>query len=181
MAVEWSVQGKAKFSDSMNSDELDAFIDDVLVGGLGEGFGTIGTTGTIPSRTSGNTPNMGNATSTRTSATNADGTTNVKFNNKGQLELDDEEELSPESIATLKAAGIDVKESGYQMNPELAKIIAGNKRAVEYFKQSGELSADLETDLHYYYYDKLSYKAQRDSDDDGEIAELFAEDLGIDS
>ena len=252
------------FSDSMNSDELDAFIDDVLVGGLGEGFGTIGTVGTISSK-GGNTPNLGNATSTRTSATNADGTTNVKFNNQGQLELDDEEELSPDSIATLKAAGIDVKEgagsttatldavfnehdfyrlehiwpaleagdkqealrqinhylnkgknrawwgdlkaldikinpndvensqvmwskpvqggvaeSGYQMNPELAKIIAGNKRAVEYFKQSGELSADLETDLHYYYYDKLSYKAQRDSDDDGEIAELFAEDLGID-
>jgi len=167
------------FSDSMNSDELDAFIDDVLVGGLGEGFGTIGTVGTISSK-GGNTPNLGNATSTRTSATNADGTTNVKFNNQGQLELDDEEELSPDSIATLKAAGIDVKESGYQMNPELAKIIAGNKRAVEYFKQSGELSADLETDLHYYYYDKLSGKAQRDSDDDGEIAELFAEDLGID-
>lgn len=167
------------FSDSMNSDELDAFIDDVLVGGLGEGFGTIGTVGTISSK-GGNTPNLGNATSTRTSATNADGTTNVKFNNKGQLELDDEEELSPDSIATLKAAGIDVKESGYQMNPELAKIIAGNKRAVEYFKQSGELSADLETDLHYYYYDKLSGKAQRDADDDGEIAELFAEDLGID-
>jgi hypothetical protein len=147
---------------------------------VGEGFGTIGTTGTIPSRTGGNTPNLGNATSTRSSASNADGTTNVKFNSQGQLELDDEEELSPDSIATLKAAGIDVKEAEYRMDPELEKIIAGNKRAVEYFKQSGELTAELETDLHYHYYDRLSIQAQRDADDDGEIAELFAEDLGID-
>lgn len=232
--------------------------------GIAEGFGTIGTVGTISSK-GGNTPNLGNATSTRSGATNADGTTNVKFNNQGQLELDDDEELAPDSIATLKAAGIDVKEgagsatatldavfnehdfyqlehiwpaleagdkeealrqinhylrkgknrawwgdlqaldikidsndvensqvmwskpvqqgvveSGYQMNPELAKIIAANKQAVEHFKTGGELSPELEADLHYYYYDKLSGQAQRDADDNGEIAELFAEDLGID-
>jgi hypothetical protein len=145
-------------------------------------IGTVGTVGTISSKgTTGNTPNMGNATSTQQkSATNADGTTNVKFDQNGQLELDDNEELSADSIATLKAAGVEVKESGYQMDPDLAKIIAANKDAVEHFKAGGELSQDLETDLHYHYYDRLSGKAQRDADDDGEIGQLFAEDLGID-
>lgn len=153
--------------------------------GVMEGFGTIGTVGkigTIGSKgPTGNTPNMGNATSTQQrSATNADGTTNVKFNQNGQLELDDNEALDDDSVATLKAAGIDVKESGYQMNPDLAKIIAANEADVEQFKQTGELSSNLEIDLHYHYFDRLSPQAQRDADDEGEIASLFAEDLGID-
>jgi hypothetical protein len=149
---------------------------------VSEGFGSIGTTGTIPSRAGGNTPNMGNATSSapKPQFDKTGGTTNVTFNKNGQLELDDEEELDDESIATLQAAGIEVKEAEYRMDPQLARIIANNKEAVEHFKAGGELSQALETDLHYHYYDRLSYQAQRDADDDNEIGELFAEDLGID-
>jgi len=65
------------------------------------------------------------------------------------------------------------------MTDDLQKIIAGNLEAVEHFKKGGELSAGLETDLHCYYYNKLSFKAQRDADDDGEIGQLFAEELGV--
>ena len=150
---------------------------------LGEGFGTIGTTGTISTRTgNGNIPNMGNATSSapKPQFDKTGGTTNLTFNKNGQLELGDEEELDDDSIATLRQAGIEVKEAEYRMDPELAKIIASNKEAVEHFKAGGELSQDLETDLHYHYYDRLSGRAQRDADDDGEIEQLFAEDLGID-
>lgn len=148
-----------------------------------EGFSTIGTTGTIPTRTgNGNIPNMGNATSSapKPQFNKTGGTTNVTFNKNGQLELDDEESLDDDSIATLRQAGIEVKEGGYQMDPQLARIIANNKEAVEHFKAGGELSHDLVTDLHFHYYDRLSGKAQRDADDDGEIDQLFAEDLGID-
>ena len=151
--------------------------------GLGEGFGTIGTTGTISTRTgNGNIPNMGNSSSSapKPQFDKTGGTTNVTFNKNGQLELDDDEELGDENIATLRQAGIEVKEAEYRMDPELAKIIAGNKEAVEHFKAGGELSQDLETDLHFHYYNRLSYKAQRDADDDNEIGLLFAEDLGID-
>jgi len=151
--------------------------------GLGEGFGTIGTTGTIPTRTgNGNIPNMGNSSSSapKTQFDKTGGTTNVTFNKNGQLELDDDEELGDENIATLRQAGIEVKEAEYRMDPELAKIIAGHKQDVEHFKAGGELSQDLETALHYHYYDRLSGQAQRDADDDGEIGQLFAEDLGID-
>ena len=151
--------------------------------GLGEGFGTIGTTGTISTRTgNGNIPNMGNSTSSapKPQFDKTGGTTNVTFNKNGQLELDDDEELGDENIATLRQAGIEVKEAEYRMDPELAKIIASNKEAVEHFKAGGELSQGLETDLHYHYYDQLSYNAQRDADDDNEIGQLFAEDLGID-
>ena len=150
---------------------------------IGEGFGTIGTTGTISTRTgNGNIPNMGNSTSSapKPQFDKTGGTTNVTFNKNGQLELDDDEELGDENIATLRQAGIEVKEAEYRMDPQLARIIANNKEAVEHFKAGGELSQDLETDLHYHYYDRLSYNAQRDADDDNEIGELFAEDLGID-
>lgn len=151
--------------------------------GLGEGFGTIGTTGTISTRTgNGNIPNMGNSSSSapKPQFDKTGGTTNVTFNKNGQLELDDDEELGDENIATLRQAGIEVKEAEYRMDPELAKIIASNKEDVEHFKAGGELSQDLETALHYHYYDRLSGQAQRDADDDGEIGQLFAEDLGID-
>lgn len=135
-----------------------------------EDIGTIGTVGTIPA-------NAGSMTK-KTEFNKTGGTTDVKFNAQGQLELDDE--LDDDAIDTLKKAGVKVAEAGYRMHPELVKIINANKQAVEEFKDSGELSQDLESDLHYYYYDKLSLQAQQDADDDGEIAELFAEDLGID-
>jgi hypothetical protein len=146
--------------------------------GLGEGvidedIGTIGTVGTIPA--SGATSM---AKKTQFSPTGK--TTDVKFNSNGQLELNGSDALDDEAVDTLKKAGVEVKEAEYVMDPDLVKIIAGNKEAVEHFKAGGELSQDLETDLHYHYYDRLSYKAQRDADDDGEIDQLFAEDLGID-
>ena len=58
-------------------------------------------------------------------------------------------------------------------------IIAANAADVEHFKSGGELSADLELDLHAYYYNQLSVKAQHDVDDDGELEQLFAHDLGM--
>jgi hypothetical protein len=59
----------------------------------------------------------------------------------------------------------------------LDAIIANNKEAVDYFIKHNELGYDLESDLHEYYYDRLSGSAQRDSDDIGEVAELFTNDL----
>ena len=59
----------------------------------------------------------------------------------------------------------------------LDAIIANNKEAVENFIHHNELDYDLESDLHEYYYDRLSGSAQRDADDDGEIAQMFADDL----
>ena len=59
----------------------------------------------------------------------------------------------------------------------LDAIIANNKAAVDNFIHHNELDYDLESDLHEYYYDRLSFSAQRDADDDGEIAQMFADDL----
>ena len=59
----------------------------------------------------------------------------------------------------------------------LDAIIANNKAAVDNFIHHNELDYDLESDLHEYYYDRLSGSAQRDADDDGEIAQMFADDL----
>jgi hypothetical protein len=59
----------------------------------------------------------------------------------------------------------------------LQRIIDNNKEAVDHFAAGGDLDYDLETDLHHYYYDRLSGRAQRDADDDGEIGQLFADDL----
>ena len=140
---------------------------------IDEDIGTIGTVGSIPA--SGATSM---AKKTQFSPTGK--TTDVKFNDKGQLELNGSDELDDDAVDILQKAGVEVKESGYVMDPDLVKIIAGNKEAVEHFKAGGELSQDLETALHYHYYDRLSGQAQRDADDDGEIGQLFAEDLGID-
>ena len=138
-----------------------------------EGIGTIGTVGSIPA--SGATSM---AKKTQFSPTGK--TTDVKFNDKGQLELNGSDELDDDAVDILQKAGVEVKEAGYVMDPQLVRIIANNKEDVEHFKAGGELSQNLETDLHYHYYDRLSYQAQRDADDDGEIGQLFAEDLGID-
>ena len=138
-----------------------------------EGIGTIGTVGSIPA--SGATSM---AKKTQFSPTGK--TTDVKFNDKGQLELNGSDELDDDAVDILQKAGVEVKEAGYVMDPQLVRIIANNKEDVEHFKAGGELSQNLETDLHFHYYDRLSYKAQRDADDEGEIGQLFAEDLGID-
>ena len=64
-------------------------------------------------------------------------------------------------------------------NHKLAATIAANAADVEHFKSGGELSEYLELDLHAYYYNRLSVKAQHDVDDDGELEQLFAHDLGM--
>ena len=65
-------------------------------------------------------------------------------------------------------------------NHKLAALIAAHADAVEHFKKGGELSEGLELSLHAYYYNQLSVKAQHDVDDDGELEQLFADDLGED-
>ena len=138
-----------------------------------EGIGTIGTVGSIPA-------SGASSMAKKTQFSPTGKTTDVKFNDKGQLELNGSDELDDDAVDILQKAGVEVKEAGYVMDPDLVKIIANNKQAVEHFKAGGELSQDLETALHYHYYDRLSGQAQRDADDDGEIGQLFAEDLGID-
>ncbi len=135
---------------------------------LEEGIGTIGTVGTIPA--------SGGSMTKKTEFSKTGDSTDVKFNAQGQLELDDE--LDDDAIDTLKKAGVEVAESRMS---ELDQIIQDNARAVEEFKRTGILDdANLESDLHYFFYDQLSPQAQRDADDEGEIADLFAEALGID-
>ena len=138
-----------------------------------EGIGTIGTVGSIPA-------SGASSMAKKTQFSPTGKTTDVKFNDKGQLELNGSDELDDDAVDILQKAGVEVKEAGYVMDPQLVRIIANNKEDVEHFKAGGELSQNLETDLHFHYYDRLSYQAQRDADDDGEIGQLFAEDLGID-
>ena len=66
------------------------------------------------------------------------------------------------------------------MSNKLSLIIAAHADAVKHFKNGGELSEGLELDLHAHYYNQLSVKAQHDVDDDGELEQLFAHDLGED-
>lgn len=66
------------------------------------------------------------------------------------------------------------------MSSKLSAIIAAHADDVKHFREGGELSEDLELSLHAYYYNQLSVKAQHDVDDDGELEQLFAHDLGDD-
>jgi len=66
------------------------------------------------------------------------------------------------------------------MSSKLSAITAAHADAVKHFRQSGELREDLELSLHAYYYNQLSVKAQHDVDDEGELEQLFAHDLGDD-
>jgi hypothetical protein len=63
----------------------------------------------------------------------------------------------------------------------LQTVLANNAEAVEDYKRTGDISYELESDLHRLYYDQLSPQAQRDADDNGEIAELFAQDMDNDN
>jgi len=65
-------------------------------------------------------------------------------------------------------------------NHKLSAITAAHAEAVKHFREGGELSEELELSLHAYYYNQLSVKAQHDVDDDGELEQLFAHDLGGD-
>ena len=160
---------------------------------LDEGFAPVGTipaSGTganVPTRTGGpsvdddqeapglggNTPNTPNATTTigsgnqqiaRPGQQQTGKTTNLNIDQNGQISLGDEEEpagiheaTSSELINIIMKHMIDVKH--YTANPS-----------------SGVPDA-LESELHAYYFDRLSPKAQQDADDEGEIASLFDQDL----
>jgi hypothetical protein len=63
----------------------------------------------------------------------------------------------------------------------LQTVLANNAEAVEDYKRTGDISYELESDLHRLYYDQLSPQAQQDADDNGEIAELFAQDMDNDN
>ncbi len=94
-------------------------------------------------------------------------------------EISDRTEVAmEESDPASMFQGIETEEvSVDEGRSELESIIAANKEAVMSFIAGGDMDYDLESDLHGYYYDQLSGQAQRDSDDDGEISQLFAEDL----
>ena len=66
------------------------------------------------------------------------------------------------------------------MSSKLSALIAAHVDDVKHFREGGELSEGLELALHAYYYNRLSVKAQHDVDDDGELEQLFADDLGDD-
>jgi hypothetical protein len=161
---------------------------------VGEGVATIGTVGTIPASGTNPTKRATNAPTT-TPATPAGvpqqtttgdkenkftptgKTTNVTFNQQGQLELGDEDQLDPKAAEILKKAGVKVAESKMS---ELDQIVQDNAAAVAQFKQTGYIDdANLEADLHSFFYDMLSPQAQRDADDEGELDALFAEALGM--
>jgi hypothetical protein len=59
----------------------------------------------------------------------------------------------------------------------LQTVLANNAEAVADYKRTGEISYELEADLHRLYYEHLSPQAQQDADDNGEIADLFAQDM----
>lgn len=65
---------------------------------------------------------------------------------------------------------------------ELSKLdIIIHRNLVDVFEflrnTNNGVSSNLAADLHEYYYDDLSYQAQTDADDDGEIETLFLESL----
>lgn len=105
----------------------------------------IGTVGTIPA--------AGTAGKTQFAKTGA--TTDVKFNGKGQLELDTAE-LDDEAIDVLKKAGVEIKEGSAS---ELAAIIDAYPEAVKAFKEGGDLSdfPDFYDALFEYYFDEMPY------------------------
>lgn len=97
---------------------------------VAEDIGTIGTVGTIPA----------SGASSMTKKTQFDkntGTTDVKFNAQGQLELDDDEELDDEALDTLKKAGVQVAEA--VVDPKLNAILDQFPEAYSAFKAGGDL------------------------------------------
>jgi hypothetical protein len=96
-----------------------------------EGIGTIGTVGTIPA--SGSTSM---AKKTQFSPTGK--TTDVKFNDKGQLELNGSDELDDEAVDILQKAGVEVKEA--VGDPALTALLDQYSEAYADFKAGGDLT-----------------------------------------
>lgn len=104
----------------------------------------IGTVGTISSGSAGKTQFAKTGT-----------VTDVKFNNKGQLELDSAE-LDDDAVAALKKAGVEIKEGH---SSELDAIFDAYPEAVKAFKEGGDLSdfPDFYDALYEYYFDEMPY------------------------
>lgn len=95
-----------------------------------EDIGTIGTVGTIPA-------SGASSMTKKTQFDKSTGTTDVKFNAQGQLELDDGEELDDEAVDTLKKAGVQVAEA--VNDPKLDAILDQYEEAYTAFKEGGDL------------------------------------------
>lgn len=114
----------------------------------------IGTVGTIPA--------AGTAGKTQFAKTGT--TTDVKFNDKGQLELDSAE-LDDTAIAALKKAGVEIKEGN---SSDLDAILDAYPEAVKAFKEGGDLSdfPDFYDALFEYYFDEMPYGVAKARDGD---------------
>lgn len=111
--------------------------------GLGESIvdediGTIGTVGSIPAGSASSSSSM--TKKTQFSATGK--TTDVKFNDKGQLELNGSDALDDEAVDTLQKAGIEVKEG--VTDPALTAILDQYSEAYADFKAGGDLTDNNE-------------------------------------
>lgn len=117
----------------------------------------IGTVGTIPAAGA-----SGSAGKTQFAKTGT--TTDVKFNNKGQLELDSAE-LDDAAIAALKKAGVEIKEGN---SSDLDAILDAYPEAVKAFKEGGDLSdfPDFYDALFEYYFDEMPYGVAKARDGD---------------
>lgn len=98
--------------------------------GVAEGIATIGTVGTIPA-------SGASSMTTKTKFGQTGSTTDVKFNSKGQLELDDD--LDADAVDTLKKAGVEVAEAT-GMSPELSAILDQYADSFEEFKSGGDIT-----------------------------------------
>ena len=104
--------------------------------GLGEGvidedIGTIGTVGSIPA--------SGASSMTKKTQFSPTGkTTDVKINDKGQLELNGSDELDDEAVGILQKAGIEVKEG--VTDPALTAILDQYSEAYADYKAGGDLT-----------------------------------------
>jgi hypothetical protein len=129
----------------------------------------IGTVGTIPA--------AGTAGKTQFAKTGT--TTDVKFNNKGQLELDSAE-LDDDAIAALKKAGVEIKEAN---GSDLAAIFDAYPEAVKAFKEGGDLSdfPDFYDALYEYYFDEMPYGVAkaRDGDPINWISDRLQDELDL--
>jgi hypothetical protein len=97
---------------------------------VAEDIGTIGTVGTIPA-------SGASSMTKKTQFNKTTGTTDVKFNAQGQLELDDDEELDDEAIDTLQKAGVQVAEG--TEDPKLKAILDQFPEAYSAFKAGSDL------------------------------------------
>ena len=116
------------------------------------------------------------------------GTTDVKFNSNGQLELDELDpkaiealKLDPKAIEALKKAGVKIGES--YSSSELAAIFDANPEAVKAFKAGEDLSdyPDFFDALYEYYFDEMPYgvKKARDGDPYEWVANRLADEFDL--